>query len=144
MTYPLIVLFLFMAQACSDDDSTTTPEPEPLTVSEMLIGRWFFVSTTMAGETTIIEDECEKKSYLRFNTDGTVENVVFQIDGSDACVANYSYADYTLTSNETQLVFSVGPDAVLRDILLITESELVLQYDQTEVVFRKEGAMDTE
>src|SRR5690606_10087122 len=92
---------LFTAQACSDDDSAPTPEPEP-TTQELLLGKWHFKSFEDPVEGTSGEfDECSKKGYWDFTTDGEIFVEEFEPDGSGGCVSLDFYArPYSLSVND--------------------------------------------
>lgn len=131
-----------MLSSCSKDDEGNVEENE-------ILGKWFYVSTTVNGEKEVFNTECEKGSYVEFFSDGVM--VWKEIDNEDPCEYDQSSIDYKLAGDVLEIVAD-DPDPweegevehTSWDIITLTDKTLIIadeyfdEYDQETTTMKLE------
>ena len=128
--FSIIVLAMLALNCSSDDDNSSQA-----TVAELLAsGRWYQESRTPGSYT-----DCEKRSYIQFNSNGSFMLESFEDDGDDCVSLDVMTATYTLTNDVSILitfdggVLSAEIVSISEDLLTVTSSENeTLVFDKTE------------
>ena len=134
----IVLLAIVAAFSCSKKDDDNTP-PEP-TVAELLAHKWFFVKQ-VSGQPPVTQfaNDCEATSYFNFLSNGDLIFQRYILDSNNDCVSNgLESFTYTLTADEKQIVVTGGSIPALWDIIILTETELVMEVDFGIVTLKRE------
>lgn len=124
-----IFLLLCLAVACSSDNNTPVPEPTP---EELIIGKWYVEKITKSdGSVHEHANDCEKGSYLKFDTDNKIYSIFFYLVGGD-CKSSTGGGDYYVVDGGKKVVVTAldGVTSTM-DILMLNKSTLVLKVQDT-------------
>ncbi|MEZ4792124.1 MAG: lipocalin family protein [Gelidibacter sp.] len=124
-TFSIVLIVLTLGiTSCSKDDG-----PPPPTTAELLAHKWFVVKVeelTTAPPTVYVADACGQNSYFDFQPNGNFKLKFFGLDMGNCEVDFEATANYVLSDDETEIIFSDGMSTVTWPIETLTETELVL------------------
>jgi len=132
----LFVLLLIAGPiGCGKDDGPSEPS-----VEELIIGKWGLVNVfPNTGGPTEALGECERKSYLEFDTNNLVTEASFYIDESE-CKGTLAEHEYAFLSEGEKLVFTSTNDGttVTLNILTLDRTTLVIDFVTPPITMRLE------
>ena len=132
-TIVLLLLAVTLHSCSKDKDDSPTPEP---TVTELLTsGKWYLEAYSTDEGNIPPRTDCQKHSYLQFFPNGNRMSENFHSDDEDNCVtANIVTGTWELI-DDTQINYSQDGVETFIEIVLITETQLILSQSMADLVY---------